>query len=176
MAHPLTQHPPNMIGFGAPATMSSLGFGFGQPSHSPAFGAHSPGGFGAAVGHRPGGMPGFGFGSATPHGSLLTSPLRRMPSARPSPGPMTPSNTNTLKRSRRPSQSPSSSPSPLASPSLSKRRAGDADEDLESDRRERRFAGKVMKRTRTTEQSTAAASIDGPDLGLLLGECSRGVH
>ncbi|TXT04313.1 hypothetical protein VHUM_04200 [Vanrija humicola] len=41
MAHPLTQHPPNMIGFGAPATMSPLGFGFGQPAHLVA--ARSPG-------------------------------------------------------------------------------------------------------------------------------------
>jgi len=175
MAHPLTQHPPNMIGFGAPATMSPLGFGFGQPSHSPAFGAHahSPA-FGAAAPHRPAGGAGFGFGSGVGFGSpssaagpALSSPLRRLP-VRPSPAPMTPS-TNNLKRSRRASQSPSSSPSPLASPSLSKRRAGDGDDDLETDRRERKIAGKVTKRIRK-DAETATVSTDGPDLGLLLGK------
>lgn len=160
MAHPLTQQPPNMIGFGAPATMSPLGFGFGQPYHSPGF----------SGGVRPSGVSGFGFGAlASPStaGPSMT-PLKRIPPPRSSPAPTTPMHHASAKRSRRASASPSTSPSPLGSPSLSKRR--DVDDDIDDHRR--KIAGKASKRLRKEDEG-AVATTDGPDLGLLLGKTNE---
>ncbi|CAK9784947.1 hypothetical protein CC85DRAFT_311353 [Cutaneotrichosporon oleaginosum] len=96
MAHPLTQHPPTALSFGAPASMHPLGFGFGQPSHRPA--------------HM---NMGIGFGSSVVSPGPST-PYKRPP-VRASPAPTSgPSN----KRSRRRSASPT--PSPTSSPTLSR--------------------------------------------------------
>lgn len=157
MAHPLTQHPPNMIGFGAPATMSPLGFGFGQPGM--ALGSPvRPGAFNS-LHHGLGSMsPGFAspsFASAGPSSPLKrASPPRTVSSAVP---------TTSHKRTRRAS-SVSSSSSPLGSPSFGSRRLDD------DDRRERKIAGsKATKRIRK-ETETVATTSDGPDLGVLLGQ------
>ncbi|BEI86450.1 hypothetical protein CcaverHIS002_0607370 [Cutaneotrichosporon cavernicola] len=95
MAHPLTQHPPTVLPFGAPASMHPLGFGFGQPPRQ---------------------NLGFGFGSPihSPIHSGASTPYKR-PAVRTSPTPIpTPNN----KRSRRRSASPT--PSPTGSPTLSR--------------------------------------------------------
>lgn len=161
MAHPLTQHPPNMIGFGAPATMSPLGFGFGQPGMA----------LGSPV--RPGGFNGLhhGFGAMSPGFASpgFASPGPSSPIKRASPPRMSsvPVNAVSHKRTRRAS-SVSSSSSPVGSPSLSSRRIDD------DDRRERKIAGsKATKRIRKEAQEAPTAS-DGPDLGLLLGKLHTG--
>ncbi|KAL7423947.1 hypothetical protein Q5752_001532 [Cryptotrichosporon argae] len=191
MAHPLTQHPPNLLSFGAPSR-TPLGFGFGQPSHAyprSGFGSPSPSPSPSLAASAP------AFPSTSQASTSQAPPLRkafttpRLPHAHAPTS--TPTPAQSLKRARRASSSssPATSPSPLPSSPLSPRKRLD---DLPGPsaaglgaitldparpvRAKRVRAEGAGPRAGTSAHSAAVASASELDAGVLLAALPPTAH